>query len=69
LNGEGSAAGSYEGIGFTCTGTDEATFTRSSSLSMLKTMDENKAVREPSAIFLNNFLKILPAISPYSNGK
>jgi hypothetical protein len=70
LNGEGSAAGSYEGIGFTCTGTDEATFTRSSSTaSMLKTMDKKKATRKPSAIFLNNSLKILPAISPYSDGK
>jgi len=38
LNGSGTASGSYEGIDFSCSGTDKATFTRSSLSSISSNM-------------------------------
>lgn len=59
LNGLGLASGSYEGIAFSCSGTDKATFTRSSlSSASLSIYPQEFKKRQPK-LFLNNSLEIL----------
>jgi hypothetical protein len=60
LNGSGSASGSYEGIAFSCSGTDTVALTRSSlsSLSSNIYLKELFKKKQPK-LFLNNSLRIL----------
>ena len=59
-NGTGVCQGSYQGIDFSCTGKDTFVI----MLSELGTMGDNKAVGKPSTLFLNDSLRIFPALSP-----
>jgi hypothetical protein len=59
LNGKGSATGSYEGMNFSCKGTDTATFTRSSSSSLSSNIYQKEFKKRQPKLFLNNSLRIL----------
>ena len=59
-NGSGICECSYQGIDFTCTGKDTFVI----MLSGLGTMDYKEAVGKPSLLFMNNSMKIFPALSP-----
>ena len=59
-NGSGVCTGSYQGINFSCTGKDTFVI----MLSGLGTMGDNKAAGKLSPLFMNNSVKIFPALSP-----
>jgi len=59
-NGSGLCTGSYQGINFSCTGKDTFVI----MLSGLGTMGDNKAAGKLSPLFMNNSVKIFPALSP-----
>lgn len=69
LNGTGIVSGTFcdeDGCyNFSCTTTDDTLrLTRSSYTSVLETMDKKKAIRKPSATFLNNSIKIFTNCGP-----
>jgi len=64
LNGTGIAAGTYEGMSFTCTGTDKLVLTRSGPTPMVETLKERQVSPEASRLFLNKVMKVLTNVSP-----
>lgn len=62
LQGSGKANGSCEGLNFSCTGYSTAEFTRSNYYSLSENMEKDRANSEPSAMFYDDYVKILSAI-------
>lgn len=63
LQGSGIVNGTCDGVSFSCTGDSTATLTRLSSSSTINAMEGKEAIREPSTLLLNNYLKIFTIIA------